>query len=259
MAVPLGQAVTLVFRTYSDPPANTTPADPTSVTLDLLNPDGTPTTAVWPAGAITRDSTGVFHYTFTPADADDAGHYDEHWEAAGVIPDQAQDGSFDVTAPNTLYTSPADVRIALAGSENAPGTAAALSDNDLYDTINEAQAEVDARLEGRYSTPFTHPPLLVITITRSIAAYLATLVYRRGEPIQPGDPVLLRYQRAQTLLGQIASGQTVLPAPPPQAAGTTVAAASQVAVVNPVDGDLWSLADFDLARQPTPAWPQVWP
>lgn len=89
----LGQPVRLSFRTYSDA-AETTLADPTTVSLEVLEPDGTETTYTWAAAQVIRDSLGVFHYDYTP---DQAGHYAYHWTATGTVA-TALDGSFDVTA-----------------------------------------------------------------------------------------------------------------------------------------------------------------
>lgn len=146
------------------------------------------------------------------------------------------------------YLMAADLRAALAGSENLTGTAASLADEDLDDAIRKAQAEVDAKLGIRgYTVPFTGPPELVIDITTDIAAYLATLTYRRGEQISRDEPVSLAYTRAEQMLSQITSGAATLQAP-----GGTVEAASAAGVVtNPVAGDLWDAADFDLVQQTT--------
>jgi phage gp36-like protein len=144
------------------------------------------------------------------------------------------------------YLDPADVRLILAGTENAAGTAASLTDNDLTDAISEAQDEVDGRLAARYDTPFTDPPTVVVNITRDIAAYLATLTYRRGDPIQPGETIQLRYNRAQNLLSQAANGTFPLPLP---GGGGDEAAAANV-VNNPTSGDLWTEQDFHLVQRP---------
>lgn len=162
------------------------------------------------------------------------------------------------------YLAPNDLRLILAGSENAPGTAAALSDQDLQDAIDEAQSEVDGKLADRYGPllPFAAPPKIVINITRDIAAYLATLTARKGDPIQPGDPVQLRYNRAQGLLTQAANGQIELPTPD-GAVGSEETPVPTVAVNNPTDGALWTERDFSLTQVPagvnsltTWAWPR---
>jgi phage gp36-like protein len=233
---------TLVFRVYSDYPANTALADPASVTLSLTGPDGAVTAAAWPGGTVIRDSTGTFHYTETFP-----GAYTEHWQATGGVPTQTQDGTFTIDGP-AAYCNPDDVRAVLAGNATTTGTAATLSDDDLWGAIEEAQTEVDGRLASRYQTPFLTPPALAVTITRDIAGYLATLTYRKGAVLQPGDPTLLRYQRAQALLTQAAAGNLGFPEAPAETA------AGEPTVANPIDGDLWTADDYRLRTIPA-AWP----
>lgn len=249
MIRPPGQLIEFDWNTFSDAD-ETTPADPGAVTLTFTAPDGTSQVPhAWPSGDVTRVGLGQFQYAgaFTP------GHWSGLWAATGAVTTSLY-VTFDI-ADQAPYVNPDDVRQALAGSPTLPGSAAALSDDDLFEAIYEAQAEVNGRLEGRgYTTPMVDTAGLVVQITRSIAGYLATLTYRRGEPIAQGDPVLLRYQRAQALLKDISSG--ILPLAIPGGGGES-AASSDAVVVNPVDGDLWSAADFDL-RERVPAWP-AWP
>lgn len=126
-----------------------------------------------------------------------------------------------------------------------PGTAACLSDDKLQEAIDEATSEVDGRLAVRYSTPFADPaPALVANITRDVAAYLATLTHRKGNPMAQDDPVRLRYARASTLLAQLVSGGVSLDVglnPPADEA--------QVVVVNPYEGDLFTMDDFGLGQE----------
>jgi phage gp36-like protein len=161
---------------------------------------------------------------------------------------------------SSYYVTPTDIRNALASTSNLPGSAAVLQDADLNDAISEAQSEVDGKLANRYGPllPFAagSVPTLVVNITRDIAAYLATLTYRRGNPIQPGDPVQLRYTQAEKKLDAIAAGTIELPTPD-GATGTQEAANPTGVVANPVDGDLWNAADFDL-RERVGVWP-AWP
>lgn len=137
----------------------------------------------------------------------------------------------------TAYATPTTVRVALSpgGDPTDVGSAASLSDSDLQDAIDEATAEVDGRIRGRYSLPFTTVPSLVSSITRDIAGYLATLTDRRGDPIPPGDPVALRYARAQTLLNQVATGALELDADPPTPAATS----GSRPFANPYSGSLF--------------------
>lgn len=112
------------------------------------------------------------------------------------------------------YTDPATVRVALSpgGDDTDLGSAASLSDADLLAKISDATDEVDSKLGDRYTVPFTDPiPALVGTITTAISAYLATLTYRRGDPLVTGDPVVLAYQRAEQMLTQLQAGTMALP------------------------------------------------
>jgi phage gp36-like protein len=156
------------------------------------------------------------------------------------------------------YLTPTALRLALAGSENLTGTAADLSDADLTDAIEQAQAEVDGRLSTLYDTPFAAPSQIVIDITRDIAAYLATLTYRRGDPLQPGEAVTLRYTRAQQMLKDASKGD--LPLPSTTGSGTEMPA-TVASVSNPYDGDLFQTGDFGIgpAISPTSIGSPTWP
>jgi hypothetical protein len=90
MNFPLGQPVTLTFLTYADP-AQTTLADTTTVSIDVLDPAGNVTTYTLTSG-VTHAGTGTYAYTASPAVA---GHYEYHWYSTGPVT-TALDGSFDV-------------------------------------------------------------------------------------------------------------------------------------------------------------------
>lgn len=142
------------------------------------------------------------------------------------------------------YATPQTVRQALSpDGTNAPGTAASLSDAQILDAISEATTELDGRLAARYKVPFPDPaPALIQAVVRDIAAYLATLTYRKGNPLLPDDPVRLRYSRASSMLTDIAAGKVELPA-----GGITVPeTGGHAAVVNPYEGDLFELRDLGL-------------
>lgn len=105
------------------------------------------------------------------------------------------------------YATSDDVRSAVARDpDKTAGTAASMEDVELDLAVRNAQAEVDARLRGRYTVPLAPCPELVRNIVIDVAAYLATLVYRQGKDLSAFDPVVLRYDRAQKLLKQIADG-----------------------------------------------------
>ncbi|MBV9290967.1 MAG: hypothetical protein JO222_00850 [Frankiales bacterium] len=103
MSFPFGQPVTLTFRTFSDA-AQTVPADPTTVAVDILDPAGAETTHTWAGGQVVHVSTGVFTYTVTPTLA---GHYAAHWYSGGAVA-TTQDESFNVDAKYGQTLVPVD-------------------------------------------------------------------------------------------------------------------------------------------------------
>lgn len=142
------------------------------------------------------------------------------------------------------YTSVQAVRRVLSpdGDRDAKlGTAAWLSDNEIEEAIEDAATEINGRLAPRYDLPFETIPPLVETLNRDIAAYLATLTYRRGTPIPDSDPVALRYDRAQKLLTSAAKGDLQLV---DEAEGAPVSTLAEATVVNPYSGDLFSADEF---------------
>jgi phage gp36-like protein len=145
------------------------------------------------------------------------------------------------------YTSTDSVRRVLSpDGVSDDSTAASLSDDEIEQAISEAAAEVDAKLAARYTVPFTNVPAIVTTITRDVSAYLAMLVFRGGDPIDPNDPVQLRYNRAQANLIQIQTGKTELPVD----SSGPLAEGVEAAVINPYDGDLFTPGDFSLGPAP---------
>lgn len=126
-------------------------------------------------------------------------------------------------------------------------TAAALTDGQIEAAIVNAQAEVDARLRGRYPVPFDPVPALVASITLDVAAWLVTLLYREQKDIPDGDPAIRRYERAQCLLRDIATGMADLDAgdggaPAPRTGGGLGPAIPRR------DGDLFGAANFGLSN-----------
>ena len=115
------------------------------------------------------------------------------------------------------YATPDKVRNSLARIYiEQGGTGGALDDPVLVDFCAEADAEVDGRLRARYTVPLDPAPLLIQRIAVSIACYLADLTFREVRDYQSQlNPVLLRYQRAQDLLGKLVSGELDLPSTVP--------------------------------------------
>ena len=149
----------------------------------------------------------------------------------------------------TSYVTPTELRQILSPDADPTAdtsSASSMSDAELQEAIDEAQTEVDAKLAARYTVPFSSIPPIVEKLTRDIAAWLATLVFRRGDPIDPNDPVQLRYNRAQANLLSIQSGKTELTT-------TTGPVSEDTAVpevVNQFDGDLFTPDDFALGPAP---------
>jgi phage gp36-like protein len=146
------------------------------------------------------------------------------------------------------YTTPAEIRKVLSDPED-PATAGALEDTQLQVAATEAQVEIDARLAGKYATPFDNPPPLIRSVARDVAAYLATLTFRKGVAMLPGDPVGLRWSRANGILTDLQKGNITLEEQlvptderPPSLGGV---------VVNPDDsppsrGRMFTRSDFDI-------------
>jgi hypothetical protein len=70
-------------------------ADPTSITLFILDPSGVQTSQIWPGGAIVRDSLGHFHFIMTPAKS---GNWTYKWQGFGTAQATSQDTIFTVNA-----------------------------------------------------------------------------------------------------------------------------------------------------------------
>lgn len=101
-------------------------------------------------------------------------------------------------------------------------TAANLPDDRLASALEEANDEVTGALV-RFTLPVPPTPLpgVLRGIIFGIAGYVATLEFYGSQPLETNDPVALRYERAQRLLKQLATGQIVVPGidPDPGAPG----------------------------------------
>lgn len=152
-----------------------------------------------------------------------------------------------------VYASIQAVRRVLSpdGSrEAALGTAASLSNGEIGEAIEEAAAEINARIASRYSLPFSAPvPSLLEKLNRDIAAFLATLVYRRNAPLPAEDPVRLRYARAQALLDRVARGEVEL-----TTATGLAGESAETEVINLYEGDMFSLDEAGLSASGV-TWP----
>lgn len=59
-----------------------TATDPTTITCKVKEPDGTITTATYALAEVVKDSTGNYHYDFTP---DQEGKHYYRFEGAGAL------------------------------------------------------------------------------------------------------------------------------------------------------------------------------
>lgn len=124
-----------------------------------------------------------------------------------------------------MFSTVQDVKNALAPSGVITGTAATLSDVQITDAINEADSTIRSMIGNIYSIPLlpvdppTDPPTTygqepVRYWSRDIAAFLATLTFKRNQDVSENDPVRLRFNLAMKSLQDIRDGKATLPFPP---------------------------------------------
>lgn len=155
-----------------------------------------------------------------------------------------------------MYSSVADVRgVLLPGAGADPTddktTAASLSNQQIADAIAEADATINLYLSipGEHQVPLDVDEIATPPVrywSRNIAAFLATLTFRKGKDLGENDPVRLRYTDTMTALIAIRDGKMDNPLPLPDAPSNL---GSQPLVLNQYDtdlpgGGLFSPADF---------------
>lgn len=160
------------------------------------------------------------------------------------------------------YCSIRDVRLALTPGavEDDPATAASLPDWQIDDAIVEAEGVINAYLATRYAiTPAeveepnpADPSEVWVTMaaptplrgwTRDIAAYLATLTFRRNKDLPEDDPVRLRFSMVMGYLTAIRDRGMNIPLPDNDTDD------QGVAVENLYTGHLFSMADVGLGYE----------
>lgn len=158
-----------------------------------------------------------------------------------------------------MYATLEDVRLALTagGVSTDTTTAAGLPDPQITDSIHEAMSTVDVYVAAHFTWDRNVEPAIqpIRWLTRDIAAYLATLVYRKGKDLALTDPIALRYAHAMRALADIAAGRVVLVDPAaPEVEGDPEA-------YNLYEGHLFGPEDFNLTRIPSrySAQPRLWP
>lgn len=164
-----------------------------------------------------------------------------------------------------MYSSVDDVRNALApgGSASDTGTAAAVEDNQIQDAIAEADGIISVHIASRYEIPLdmTATPPGVVAVSpvrwwsRTIAAYLITLTYKRGKDVPEDEPARLRYDEVMKMLEGISKGDISLPFPASPDLPTNVS--GDVFIFNMYEGNLFAPADFRLGHSyPIDGWPR---
>jgi phage gp36-like protein len=95
-------------------------------------------------------------------------------------------------------------------SYNSTGTPGEISADIVQLAIEQASAKVSSYTNNIWGWNSEGPipvPYVISSITINIAAYYATLSYRKNKPLQENDPVILRYNDAIADLKAIQTGQ----------------------------------------------------
>lgn len=115
------------------------------------------------------------------------------------------------------YCEVADV-ILIMTSFNSAGTPGDIATNIVQLAIYQASADVSSWTSQDWGTNSAGQsiavPDMVQSITLNIAAYYATLSYRKNKPLDSSDPVVLRYNMAMANLKAIQEGM-IDPSPEP--------------------------------------------
>lgn len=213
-------------------------------------------------GAVTQAATGT---TTAPAALTGT--------AAQVLPALTQHATNVVPTQeeNPMYCTVRDVKNALAPVETTQGTAVSVNDEQLVDAINEADSIIRSMIGLIYSIPTGTTPVVPATVppstwsvavepvrywSRDIAAYLATLTYKRNQDVSQDDPVRLRFNLAMQALLAVRNGDSQLPFPP---AELPEGWDPGVAVFNMYEGNLFTAADFGLYPVAALTRAGIWP
>lgn len=162
------------------------------------------------------------------------------------------------------YVTTTDVRVVLPRDLSRPGSTnpELFDDTEIIRAIIDAQGEVEAKTGLVYAAADDVPEILKGAII-DIATYVLAIRYdalnisgstpegvttqtAQSALQQPAHasshPIVARWERAEALLQAIYNGHAVLPAPPTGA----VSGRTHAVVVNPYEGDLFTMDDFNL-------------
>lgn len=157
-----------------------------------------------------------------------------------------------------MYSTVSMVRLALVPEIADPSkippspsrTAADLPDPQLADAIAEADAQIDAMIGKFYATPVqpvgSPSPAIPHPLdywSRNIAAYNATLTFRKGLDLLDTDPVVRRWKATLDALTLVATGKSTLTLPTNQGPGGATGGGPPV---NPYSGTMFPMGDFSL-------------
>lgn len=144
-------------------------------------------------------------------------------------------------------------------ANNPTNTAADLTNNQLLDSIAEADALIDSFLAAYYLTPVvfeadgvTPYPAPIVPLaywSRNLAAYYATLVFRKSMDFTDQDPVARRYNATMGYLNLVQQGKLVLPFPPTISDSAGEGAGGPINVYG--GSDMFQPCDFDLVYGPS--------
>jgi len=109
----------------------------------------------------------------------------------------------------TLYATIDDLRLTMDGTDSGTGTASQLTDAQLTLALTAASNRVSVYAGNVYdgSSPQATPPDIFHDLTLDLAAFWATVTYRKSKALAPDDPVRLRYNDAQQILNNVRDGK----------------------------------------------------
>jgi phage gp36-like protein len=141
------------------------------------------------------------------------------------------------------YITADAIRRVVAPDNNIVGTAAELDTDQLNSAIGDATDKVNSYAGAVFDD--ANVPGLVKALTLALAAYYATLIYRKSKPLDPNDPVYLRYLDAQATLKDIRSGLIEV-TPPSNTEDPVTSGGPRVFNPLPQNANLFELQDVGL-------------
>jgi phage gp36-like protein len=121
----------------------------------------------------------------------------------------------------TLYATVADLREALAATDNGVGTPYQLSDSQITQALTSASTRISVYAGNVFdsSTAEAVPPDIFHDLALDLGMFYAYTVYLKSKVMGPGHPVLLRYQAAVQMLNDVRDGKVRLDVVPPGGVG----------------------------------------